>query len=590
MRGYTAGHYTASFVALFPAEHPQYVMLVKLDDPPRQYFGGKAAAPVSKLVIEAALASRDASLDREALAAESLNRCVTRPSAIAHRPSPLQRLRYLPRQSDGRWPMADGRLGRGLRHRHQRAFDASRAHRPHAVPAVKGLSIRAAVLALHRAGFRVAGRERRRVRVGYGAGGRCRAQVGRDRPRRERAVKPFATARVADALKRAGLLVEITGALPERAGDITDDSRAVTTGAMFIAVKGSMQDGHEYLEDAAGRGASVAIVEQPGRTALPSIVVREGRRAAAIAAAAAFEEPANALRIAAVTGTNGKTTTVGILRHLLDAPGARSASIGTLGVLLGSAGTPVEGGAGLTTPGPVELQRVLRALVDQGVRSVAMEVSSHSLDQRRIDGLQFEAAVFTNLTRDHLDYHGTMDAYFAAKARLIEYLTPRGAAVINGDDPGVGAAAARALRHHVRARAPGDRARRSGALPAARQRVAAVRGHAASRAPPAAHRRFQRAQRAGRGGRGVALGVDLQRDRRAAAHGAAGAGPPRSHPRMSHRAARLRAYARRARARARGGASVHAPEADRGVRLRRRSRPRQAPHHGCDRREQRRHA
>jgi UDP-N-acetylmuramoyl-L-alanyl-D-glutamate--2,6-diaminopimelate ligase len=196
-----------------------------------------------------------------------------------------------------------------------------------------------------------------------------------------------------------------------------------------------MQDGHEYLEDAAGRGASVVIVEQAGRTALPSIVVREGRRAAAIAAAAAFEEPANALRIAAVTGTNGKTTTVGILRHLLDAPGARSASIGTLGVLLGSAGTPVEGGAGLTTPGPVELQRVLRSLVDQGVRSVAMEVSSHSLDQRRIDGLKFEAAVFTNLTRDHLDYHATMEAYFAAKARLIEYLTPRGAAVINIDDP-----------------------------------------------------------------------------------------------------------------------------------------------------------
>jgi UDP-N-acetylmuramoyl-L-alanyl-D-glutamate--2,6-diaminopimelate ligase len=248
-------------------------------------------------------------------------------------------------------------------------------------------------------------------------------------------VKPFATARVADALKRAGLLVEIAGALPERAGDITDDSRAVTTGSMFIAVRGSMQDGHEYLEDAAGRGASVVIVEQAGRTALPSIVVREGRRAAAIAAAAAFEEPANALRIAAVTGTNGKTTTVGILRHLLDAPGARSASIGTLGVLLGSAGTPMEGGAGLTTPGPVELQRVLRSLVDQGVRSVAMEVSSHSLDQRRIDGLKFEAAVFTNLTRDHLDYHATMEAYFAAKARLIEYLTPRGAAVINIDDP-----------------------------------------------------------------------------------------------------------------------------------------------------------
>ena len=246
---------------------------------------------------------------------------------------------------------------------------------------------------------------------------------------------PFPTARAAEALRRAGLLVETTGTVPERAADITDDSRAVTPGALFIAVRGSMQDGHEYLGDAAARGASMAIVEEAGRTTLPAFVVREGRRAAAIAAAAAFDEPARALRIAAVTGTNGKTTTVAILRHLLDAPGARSASIGTLGVLLGGTGTPVEGGAGLTTPGPVELQRVLRVLVDQGVRSVAMEVSSHSLDQRRIDGLKFEAAVFTNLTRDHLDYHGTMEAYFEAKARLISYLTPKGAAVVNKDDP-----------------------------------------------------------------------------------------------------------------------------------------------------------
>ena len=245
----------------------------------------------------------------------------------------------------------------------------------------------------------------------------------------------FPTARVTDALKRAGLLVDVSGAVPERAADITDDSRAVTPGAMFIAVRGSMQDGHEYIGDAAARGAALAMVEDASRTNLPPIVVRDGRRAAAIAAAAAFEEPAKSLRIAAVTGTNGKTTTVSLLRHLLDAPGAKAASIGTLGVLLGSAGTPMEGGAGLTTPGPVELQRVLRALVDQGVRSVAMEVSSHSLDQRRIDGLKFEVAVFTNLTRDHLDYHGTMEKYFEAKARLIEYLTPRGAAVVNRDDP-----------------------------------------------------------------------------------------------------------------------------------------------------------
>ncbi len=135
-----------------------------------------------------------------------------------------------------------------------------------------------------------------------------------------------------------------------------------------------------------------------------------------------------------ITGTNGKSTTAGILRHLLDRPSSRAASIGTLGVLLGTEAEIVPGGAELTTPGPVELQRVLRDLVDRGATTVAMEVSSHSLDQRRIDGLSFDAAVFTNLTRDHLDYHHTMEAYFEAKARLMDYLEPDGAAAINIDD------------------------------------------------------------------------------------------------------------------------------------------------------------
>ena len=120
--------------------------------------------------------------------------------------------------------------------------------------------------------------------------------------------------------------------------------------------------------------------------------------------------------------------------HVLDAGHGRSASIGTLGVLIGSPGETIEGGGGLTTPGPVELQRLLRLLVDGGVARVAMEVSSHSLDQRRVDGVQFDAIVFTNLTRDHLDYHRTMDAYYRAKARLLEYLLPHGTVVYNLDE------------------------------------------------------------------------------------------------------------------------------------------------------------
>ena len=245
---------------------------------------------------------------------------------------------------------------------------------------------------------------------------------------------PIVLERITAALRQAGLLADVTGTLPEQVADITDDSRQVAANGLFLAVRGSSHDGHAYLPQAELAGAVAAIVEEAGRTTLPSIVVREGRRAAAIAAAAAFDDPAKQLRMAAVTGTNGKTTTVGILRHLLDKPDARSASIGTLGVLLGSEGVPVGSGASLTTPGPVELQRALRGLVDRGVRTVAMELSSHSLDQRRAESLVFEAGVFTNLTRDHLDYHETMEAYLEAKSRLVAQLGTRGAAVVNLDD------------------------------------------------------------------------------------------------------------------------------------------------------------
>ncbi len=245
---------------------------------------------------------------------------------------------------------------------------------------------------------------------------------------------PISIEKIVAALQHAGLLVETKGKLPEQVADITDDSRRVVAKGLFVAVRGSERDGHEFLSQAKSSGAAAAIVEEEGRTKLPSIIVREGRRAAAISAAAAFEDPAKKLRMAAVTGTNGKTTTVGILRHLLDKPDARSASIGTLGVLLGSEGTPVGTSVSLTTPGPIELQRALRLLVDRGVRTVAMEASSHSLDQRRMETLSFEAGVFTNLTRDHLDYHETMEAYLAAKSKLVSLLSPRGAAIVNLDD------------------------------------------------------------------------------------------------------------------------------------------------------------
>src|SRR5690606_3423702 len=138
-------------------------------------------------------------------------------------------------------------------------------------------------------------------------------------------------------------------------------------------------------------------------------------------------------RTVGVTGTNGKTTTVWILRHLLSAY-QPTASLGTLGLILAD-GQPLPGSEALTTPGPVELARTLRFLVQQGVRALAMEVSSHALEQGRVHALDFDVAVFTNLSRDHLDYHGTLEAYLEAKLLLGGMIRPDGAAAVNADDP-----------------------------------------------------------------------------------------------------------------------------------------------------------
>jgi UDP-N-acetylmuramoyl-L-alanyl-D-glutamate--2,6-diaminopimelate ligase len=205
---------------------------------------------------------------------------------------------------------------------------------------------------------------------------------------------------------------------------------------LYCAVRGAAADGHAFVAEAAARGAAAALVEAPQAVAIPQIVVRDGRRAAALAAETWYGRPAEQLRLVGVTGTNGKTTSVTLARHVLGGPSGIGpmGSIGTLGAF-DPAGAPVESEAGnLTTPGPIDLQATLAGLVARGAKGAAMEVSSHSLDQGRVDGLVFAAAIFTNLTRDHLDYHKTFDAYFAAKARLVAYLAPDGLAVVNADD------------------------------------------------------------------------------------------------------------------------------------------------------------
>jgi UDP-N-acetylmuramoyl-L-alanyl-D-glutamate--2,6-diaminopimelate ligase len=218
-----------------------------------------------------------------------------------------------------------------------------------------------------------------------------------------------------------------------RLDGIADDSRTVGNGDLFCAWSGTASDGHAYADAAAGLGAAACLVEREvGGVAIPQLVTRDGRRAAAVAASAFFGDPQDSMRLAGVTGTNGKTTSVWILRHMLSQK-APTASLGTLGTILED-GSTLPGSEALTTPGPVALARTFRLLVDRGVRMVAMEVSSHALDQGRVHSLRFDAALFTNLSRDHLDYHGTIETYLGAKRSLATLLRPDGCAVINADD------------------------------------------------------------------------------------------------------------------------------------------------------------
>jgi UDP-N-acetylmuramoyl-L-alanyl-D-glutamate--2,6-diaminopimelate ligase len=256
---------------------------------------------------------------------------------------------------------------------------------------------------------------------------------------------------IADRLAGLGILREVVAAGEWRSlavDDVTVDSRLGGPGTLFCAIAGTHQDGHVYLAEVADRGAVAAVVEraEPGLR-IPQLRVERARLAASHAAAVCHGEPWEELTLVGVTGTNGKTTTTAIVRHLLSRR-MPAGSIGTLGVI-GADGGTLPGSEGLTTPGPVEVAAWLRRLVEDGTRAVGMEVSSHALDQERVAAVRFDAAVFTNLSRDHLDYHGTFEAYRDAKLRLLELLKPGRAAIVNADDAvwkGVSERARRCIR------------------------------------------------------------------------------------------------------------------------------------------------
>ena len=234
------------------------------------------------------------------------------------------------------------------------------------------------------------------------------------------------------ALIRALAPAETVGRGDVEIRDLAHDTHRAGPGSLFFCVRGSAADGHDLAGEAVARGAVALVVERRLDLAVPQLVVEDARAAMAVAADAFFGSPTRELQVAGVTGTNGKTTTAFLLRSLLDAAGRRPGLVGTVEWVVGGERRP----APHTTPEAIELQRLFREMLDAGDRSVAIEASSHGSAYRRLDRVRFDALVFTNLSRDHLDLHGTMEGYYLAKRRLFTGPEPPPAAVNVGDPAG----------------------------------------------------------------------------------------------------------------------------------------------------------
>lgn len=231
-------------------------------------------------------------------------------------------------------------------------------------------------------------------------------------------------------------IVEQRGGLDRPVTAVTDDSRAVAAGSLFVAVKGERVDGHAFVGQAMQAGAAAVVAQGAVETgSLPLVRVADSRKALGLLGSRFYGDPSAQLAMIGVTGTNGKTTTTYLCKALLEGIGRRVGLIGTVAYQIGSETIP----ASHTTPGALELQGLLARMIQSGMNSVVMEVSSHALAMDRTAGCEYDAAVFTNLTQDHLDYHGTMEEYFQAKLRLFTGLgggkKTGQRAIVNMDDP-----------------------------------------------------------------------------------------------------------------------------------------------------------
>src|SRR6267143_175860 len=229
---------------------------------------------------------------------------------------------------------------------------------------------------------------------------------------------------------------EIIGPADRAVESIAYDSRRVQRDGLFVALRGEKSDGHDFIGQAIEKGATVIVAERTEKHPRATCLVVENTRSAmADLSARFFNFPARKLKLAAVTGTNGKTTTTFLIKHICEKAGTRCGLLGTVRYEIGERVLP----AARTTPESLDLQELLAQIANAGCRAAAMEVSSHALAQERTRGIEWDVAVFTNLTQDHLDYHGTMEKYFDAKAKLFEQLSQqqrkkKPVAIINIDD------------------------------------------------------------------------------------------------------------------------------------------------------------
>jgi len=227
---------------------------------------------------------------------------------------------------------------------------------------------------------------------------------------------------------------QITGPLSQEISGVSYDSRQVQAGHLFIAVQGIISDGHDYIKLAIQAGAIAIVYDRP-EISIPSsvvaILVQNSRLILPEIAATYYGHPEDKLKLLAITGTNGKTSTNYFVQHLLTSAMQNTGRIGTTGAALGDTKVDLMH----TTPESADLYEILAEFVSHGAKAVTLEVSSHALAQNRVDGLQFDVAVYTNLTQDHLDYHGSIEEYLAAKQLLFKGLSKDSVAIVNTDDP-----------------------------------------------------------------------------------------------------------------------------------------------------------